>query len=58
MLLQLLKFTNFELYDWMSGVLEGVYSRLLQHAMSIAQLALLDDAACSSVCLVVITTLL
>ena len=33
------KFTNVELYDWMSGVLEGVYAFLLQQATSTAQLA-------------------
>jgi hypothetical protein len=33
------KFTNVELYDWMSGVLERTYSILLQHATSMAQLA-------------------
>ncbi|MBL7792408.1 MAG: VCBS repeat-containing protein [Saprospiraceae bacterium] len=33
------KFTNEELYDWMSQVLEGVYSYFLQQATAIAQLA-------------------
>lgn len=33
------KFTNVELYDWMSGVLEGVYSFFLQEATAMAQLA-------------------
>jgi hypothetical protein len=33
------KFTNVELYDWMSGVLQGVYSFFLQQATSVAQLA-------------------
>jgi hypothetical protein len=33
------KFTNVELYDWMSGILEGVYSFFLQQATSIARLA-------------------
>ena len=33
------KFTNVELYDWMSGVLEGVYSFFLQHATAMAKLA-------------------
>jgi hypothetical protein len=33
------KFTNVELYDWMSDVLEGVYRFFLQQATSIAQLA-------------------
>jgi peptidoglycan hydrolase-like protein with peptidoglycan-binding domain len=33
------KFTNVELYDWMSGVLEGVYSFFLQQATSMAKLA-------------------
>jgi len=33
------KFTNKELYDWMSGILQGVYSFFLQQATSIAQLA-------------------
>src|SRR5882762_4405251 len=33
------KFTNKELYDWMSGVLERVYSFFLQQATSVAQLA-------------------
>ena len=33
------KFTNVELYDWMSGVLEGVYSYFLQEATAIAKLA-------------------
>src|SRR5207245_2332067 len=33
------KFTNAELYDWMSGVLEGVYSFFLQQATAMAQLA-------------------
>lgn len=33
------KFTNVELYDWMSDILEGVYSFFLQQATSVAQLA-------------------
>ncbi len=33
------KFTNVELYDWMSGVLQGVYSFFLQQATAVAQLA-------------------
>lgn len=33
------KFTNLELYDWMSDVLEGVYSYFLQQATSVAKLA-------------------
>lgn len=33
------KFTNVELYDWMSDILEGVYSVFLQHATAIAKLA-------------------
>ncbi len=33
------KFTNVELYDWMSKVLEGVYSYFLQQATSVAKLA-------------------
>jgi hypothetical protein len=33
------KFTNKELYDWMSGVLERVYSFFLQQATAMAQLA-------------------
>ena len=33
------KFTNVELYDWMSGVLEGVYSFFLQQASAMAKLA-------------------
>ncbi|MCE7985214.1 MAG: hypothetical protein DYG89_28920 [Caldilinea sp. CFX5] len=33
------KFTNVELYDWMSGVLEGVYSYFLQQATAMAKLA-------------------
>lgn len=33
------KFTNVELYDWMSNVLEGVYSSLLAHAAATAKLA-------------------
>ena len=33
------KFTNVELYDWMSGVLERVYSFFLQQATSVARLA-------------------
>jgi hypothetical protein len=33
------KFTNVELYDWMSDVLEGVYSFFLQQATSMAQVA-------------------
>jgi len=33
------KFTNVELYDWMSGILERVYGFFLQQATSMAQLA-------------------
>jgi hypothetical protein len=33
------KFTNVDLYDWMSNILEGVYSFFLQQATSMAQLA-------------------
>src|SRR5262249_42648691 len=33
------KFTNVELYDWMAGVLQGVYRYFLQQATSTAQLA-------------------
>lgn len=33
------KFTSAELYDWMSGVLGGVYSYFLQQATAMAQLA-------------------
>jgi hypothetical protein len=33
------KFTNADLYDWMSGILEGVYSFFLQQATSMARLA-------------------
>ena len=33
------KFTNAELYDWMSDVLEGVYSYFLQQATAMAKLA-------------------
>ncbi|WP_239341259.1 neuraminidase-like domain-containing protein [Frankia sp. CiP3] len=33
------KFTNVELYDWMSGVLERTYRWFLQQATSLAQLA-------------------
>ena len=33
------KFTNVELYDWMSGVLEGVYSFFLRQATATAKLA-------------------
>jgi len=33
------KFTNVELYDWMSGILEGVYSFFLQQATAMAKLA-------------------
>lgn len=33
------KFTNVELYDWMSGVLEGVYSFFLQQGAATAALA-------------------
>lgn len=33
------QFTNIELYEWMSDVLEGVYSYFLQQATSIAKLA-------------------
>lgn len=34
------KFTNAELYDWMSDILEGVYSFLLQQATATAKLSL------------------
>ena len=34
-----MKFTNVELYDWMAGVLQGVYRYFLQQATSVAQLA-------------------
>jgi hypothetical protein len=33
------KFTNAELYDWMSGILESVYSFFLQQSTAIAKLA-------------------
>lgn len=33
------KFTNADLYDWMSDILEGVYSSFLQQATAIAKLA-------------------
>ena len=33
------KFTNVELYDWMSGVLRQVYSYFLQQATAVARLA-------------------
>ena len=33
------KFTNVELYDWISRILEGVYRYFLQEATSIAKLA-------------------
>lgn len=33
------KFTNYDLYDWMSGVLEQAYSSLLQQGTAIAKLA-------------------
>src|SRR5262249_54182042 len=33
------KFTSVELYDWMSNVLQGVYSFFLQQATATAQLA-------------------
>ena len=33
------KFTNTELYEWMSGVLGGVYAHFLQQATGVAQLA-------------------
>lgn len=33
------KFTNAELYEWMSGILAGVYSYFLQQATSVAMLA-------------------
>jgi hypothetical protein len=33
------KFTNVELYDWMSDVLEGVYGYFLQEATAVAKLA-------------------
>lgn len=33
------KFTNVELYDWMSGVLQKIYSFYLQHATSMAKIA-------------------
>jgi len=33
------KFTNVELYDWMSDVLEGVYSYFIQEATAMAKLA-------------------
>ena len=33
------KFTNVELYDWMSSILEGVYGFFLQHATAMARLA-------------------
>lgn len=34
------KFTNVELYEWMSDILSGVYSYFLQQATAMAQLAL------------------
>lgn len=34
------KFTSFDLYDWMSEVLEGVYRSFLQQATTMAKLAL------------------
>ncbi|MDA0160165.1 FG-GAP-like repeat-containing protein [Solirubrobacter ginsenosidimutans] len=33
------KFTNLDLYDWMSGILERTYSFMLQQAAAMAQLA-------------------
>jgi hypothetical protein len=33
------KFTSAELFDWMSGILEGVYSFFLQQATAVAKLA-------------------
>ncbi len=33
------KFTNVELYDWMSNVLEGIYAYFLQEATALAQVA-------------------
>ncbi len=33
------KFTSVELYDWMSSILESIYSFFLQHATSMAKLA-------------------
>lgn len=33
------KFTNADLYDWMSNILEGVYSFFLQQATAVAKLA-------------------
>src|SRR4029450_8500479 len=33
------KFTNTELYEWMSDVLGGVYAHFLQQATGVAQLA-------------------
>lgn len=33
------KFTNADLYDWMSGVLERIYSTFLQQATAVARLA-------------------
>lgn len=33
------KFTNAHLYEWMSGILEGVYSFFLQQATAVAKLA-------------------
>jgi hypothetical protein len=33
------KFTNLDLYEWMSAVLENIYSTILQQATSVAQLA-------------------
>ena len=33
------KFTNAELFEWMSGVLGGVYAYFLQQATALAQLA-------------------
>jgi hypothetical protein len=36
---QMQKFTNLDLYDWMSGILERTYSFMLQQATAMAQLA-------------------
>ena len=33
------KFTNAQLYEWMSGILQGVYSYFLQEATSVAKMA-------------------
>jgi hypothetical protein len=38
------KFTNADLYDWMSGVMEGVYRFFLRQATATAQIALLQLA--------------